>query len=137
VLTIESIETVPLSIPLPFTYQGSYYKMRNRCTIVTRIHTAEGIVGEVYNADEDEPLQSQIRAIIHDEIAPLLQGQDAMAVERCWEQMLPVTFDQLCGHAGMRCRRWHAWTRPSGMPSARQSANPCGACGAGIETGCP
>lgn len=94
-LTIESIETIPLSIPLPFTYQGSYYKMRNRCTIVTRIHTAEGIVGEVYNADEDEPLQSQIRAIIHDEIAPLLQGQDAMAVERCWEQMLPVTFDQL------------------------------------------
>jgi len=95
VLTIESIETIPLRIPLPFTYKGSYYKMRNRCTIVTRIRTAEGIVGEAYNADEDEPLQSQIRAIVHEEIAPLLLGEDAMAVERCWERMLPVTFDQL------------------------------------------
>ena len=95
VLTIQSIETIPLRIPLPFTYKGSYYKMRNRCTIVTRIHTAEGVVGEAYNADEDEPLQSEIRSIIHEEIVPLLVGQDAMAVERCWQRMLPVTFDQL------------------------------------------
>jgi L-alanine-DL-glutamate epimerase-like enolase superfamily enzyme len=94
-LTIESIETIPVRIPLPFTYKGSYYRMRNRCAIVTRVRTAEGIVGEAYNADEDEPLQSEIRAIIHEEIAPLLEGQDAMAVERCWQQMLPVTFDQL------------------------------------------
>ena len=69
--------------------------MRNRCTIITRVRTAEGIVGEAYNADEDEPLQSEIRSIIHEEIAPLVTGQDAMAVERCWQQMLPVTFDQL------------------------------------------
>ena len=48
VLAIETIETIPLRIPLPFTYKGSYYKMRNRCTIVTRIRTSEGIVGEAY-----------------------------------------------------------------------------------------
>lgn len=94
-LTIESIETIPIRVPLPFTYKGSYYRMRNRCTIITRITTKEGIVGEAYNADEDEPLQSEIRAILHDEIAPALIGQDAMAVERCYELMLPVTFDQL------------------------------------------
>ena len=94
-LTIESIETIPLRIPLPFTYKGSYYEMRNRCAIVTRVRTAEGIVGEAYNADEDEPLQSEIRAIIHDELEPLLLGQDASLVERCWQTMLPVTFDQL------------------------------------------
>ena len=41
--------------------------MRNRCTIITRVRTSEGIVGEAYNADEDEPLQSEIRAILHDE----------------------------------------------------------------------
>ena len=78
-LTIEAIETIPLRIPLPFTYRGSYYRMRNRCTIVTRIRTKEGIVGEAYNADEDEPLQSEIRAILHDELAPALIGQDAFA----------------------------------------------------------
>lgn len=94
-LTIESIETIPIRIPLPFSYKGSYYRMRNRCTIITRVRTAQGIVGEAYNADEDEPLQSEILSIVNDEIAPALIGQDAMAVERCWALMLPVTFDQL------------------------------------------
>lgn len=94
-LTIESIETIPIRAPLPFTYKGSYYRMRNRCTIVTRIRTTEGIVGEAYNADEDEPLQAEILAIIRDELAPRVIGLDAMATERVWETMLPATFDQL------------------------------------------
>lgn len=94
-LTIERIEIIPIRVPLPFTYAGSYYRMRNRCTIVTRVHTAEGIVGEAYNADEDEPMQGEIVAILRDEIAPLVVGLDAMQVERCWEAMLPATFDQL------------------------------------------
>jgi L-alanine-DL-glutamate epimerase-like enolase superfamily enzyme len=92
---IEAIETIPLRIPLPFTYKGSYYKMRNRCTIITRIRTSSGLVGEAYNADEDEPLQSEIRAILHDELAPLVIGMDVTQVERIWEAMLPATFDQL------------------------------------------
>ncbi|MFP5342236.1 MAG: mandelate racemase/muconate lactonizing enzyme family protein [Candidatus Limnocylindria bacterium] len=94
-LTIESIETIPIRVPLPFTYKGSYYKMRNRCTIITRIRTSEGIVGEAYNADEDEPLQSEIRSIIHDELVPAVLGLDAFGTERVWEAMLPATFDQL------------------------------------------
>lgn len=94
-LTIESIETIPIRVPLPFTYKGSYYKMRNRCTIITRIRTSEGIVGEAYNADEDEPLQSEILSILHDELVPAVLGLDAFGTERVWEAMLPATFDQL------------------------------------------
>src|SRR5258706_839015 len=94
-LTIRSIETIPLRIPLPFTYRGSYYRMRNRCRIVTGVATEEGIVGEAYNADEDEPLQSEIRTIIHDELVPAVTGLDAFQTERVWEAMLPATFDQL------------------------------------------
>lgn len=94
-LTIESIETIPIRVPLPFTYKGSYYKMRNRCTIITRIRTSEGIVGEAYNADEDEPLQSEILSILHDELKPAVLGLDAFGTERVWEAMLPATFDQL------------------------------------------
>ncbi len=94
-LTIESIETIPLRVPLPFTYKGSYYKMRNRCTIITRVRTSEGIVGEAYNADEDEPLQSEILAILHEELVPRVVGLDAFGTELVWEAMLPATFDQL------------------------------------------
>ena len=94
-LTIESVETIPLRVPLPFTYKGSYYRMRNRCTIITRIRTAEGIVGEAYNADEDEPLQSEILSILHQELVPAVIGLDAFGTEKVWEAMLPATFDQL------------------------------------------
>ena len=94
-LKIESIETIPIRVPLPFTYKGSYYKMRNRCTIITRVRTSEGIVGEAYNADEDEPLQSEILSILHEELAPRVIGLDAFGTERVWEAMLPATFDQL------------------------------------------
>lgn len=94
-MKIESIETIPIRVPLPFTYKGSYYKMRNRSTIITRIRTSEGVVGEAYNADEDEPLQSEILSILHDELVPLVIGLDAFATERVWEAMLPATFDQL------------------------------------------
>ena len=92
---IEAIETIPIRIPLPFTYKGSYYKMRNRCTIITRIRTSSGLLGEAYNADEDEPLQSEIRAILHNELAPLVIGMEVTQVEKIWEAMLPATFDQL------------------------------------------
>lgn len=91
---ISRIETIPLTVPLQHLYKGSYYKMRNRCTIITRIHTSEGLVGEAYNADSDEE-QPEILAIIRDEIAPLVTGLDIRHTERVWQSMLPVTLDQL------------------------------------------
>jgi D-galactarolactone cycloisomerase len=91
---IEKIETIPLRVPLKHLYKGSYYKMRNRCTIITRIHTSDGIVGQSYNADTDEE-QNEVLAIIHDEIAPLIQGMDIRQVEKIWHAMIPVTLDQL------------------------------------------
>jgi L-alanine-DL-glutamate epimerase-like enolase superfamily enzyme len=95
VLTIERVEAIPIRVPLPFTYKGSTYRMRNRCTIVTRVHTDDGIVGQAYNADEDSPMQGEIVQILREEVAPRVIGLSALQVERCWEAMLPPTFDQL------------------------------------------
>lgn len=91
---IESVETIPLRVPLEHLYKGSYYKMRNRCTIITRIRTTDGVVGEAYNADTDEE-QGAVLSIIRDEIVPRIVGMDVQQVERIWQEMLPVTFDQL------------------------------------------
>ncbi len=49
-LTIREIELIPIVVPLGREYRGSYYSMTNRATIITRIHTDEGIVGEAYAA---------------------------------------------------------------------------------------
>src|SRR5260370_602530 len=68
-LTIERIETVALRVPLHKRYSGSAYSMVNRCTIVTRLYTHEGIIGEVYTGDTDAE-QDIIVRIIHEELAP-------------------------------------------------------------------
>jgi L-alanine-DL-glutamate epimerase-like enolase superfamily enzyme len=93
-LTIAAIETIAIRVPLAQTYHGSAYKMTHRSTIVTRIRTEEGIVGEAYCGDEDAGLH-EIDAIVRTEIAPRLIGEDAFRVERCWELARPVTFDIL------------------------------------------
>jgi L-alanine-DL-glutamate epimerase-like enolase superfamily enzyme len=93
-LTISGIATLPSRVPLARTCSGSYYRMTHRSTIVTRVHTQEGIVGEAYAGDEDADLL-EIDRIIREEIAPRLIGEDAFAVERCWELARPATFDIL------------------------------------------
>jgi D-galactarolactone cycloisomerase len=93
-LTIAEIETIAIRVPLARTYRGSAYKMTHRSTIVTRIRTEEGIVGEAYCGDEDASLH-EIDAILCSEIAPRLIGEDAFRVERCWELARPATYDIL------------------------------------------
>jgi D-galactarolactone cycloisomerase len=94
VSVIESIECIPLRVPLEHLYKGSYYQMRNRCTIITRIRTSDGVVGEAYNADTDVE-QADVLRIVRDELAPLVIGKDILGVERIWDAMLPITRDQL------------------------------------------
>jgi D-galactarolactone cycloisomerase len=85
-LTFERIECIPLNMPLPRTFRGSNYFMTHRCTIITRVYTSAGIVGEIYNGDEFET-QAEVVKIILDEIQPLLVGMDAFNIEACWEKM--------------------------------------------------
>ena len=68
--------------------------MTHRSAIVTRVYTEEGIVGEAYTGDEDAGL-AEIEAIIQQEIVPQLIGEDAFAIERCWELARPVTWNIL------------------------------------------
>ena len=58
-LRIERIETIPVRVPLDRVYKGSHYQMTHRSTIITRIHTAGGIVGEAYAGDEDAGKESE------------------------------------------------------------------------------
>lgn len=121
-LTIERIETVPIRVPLGRIYRGSYYEMSHRSTIVTRVFTQEGIVGEAYAGDEDAGLL-EIDAIIHDEIAPRLLGADAMAIERCWELSRAATLnilrDRRLGLVAQACvdlALWDAIGKALGQP---------------------
>ena len=113
-LRIERIECIPLSMPLPRTFRGSNYYMTHRCTIITRVYTAEGIVGEVYNGDEFET-QGEVLRIIAEEIAPKLIGMDAFNIEGCWQAMRKPSYNILrdrklamCAQACVDSALWDA-----------------------------
>ena len=113
-LKIERIECVPLSMPLPRTFRGSNYFMTHRCTIITRVYTSAGIVGEIYNGDEFET-QAEVVRIILDEIQPLLIGMDAFNIEGCWEKMRKPSTNILrdrklamCAQAAVDSALWDA-----------------------------
>ena len=93
-LKIQGISTQALRAPLPRVYRGSGYSMRNRCTIITTVHTEAGVVGEIYTGDTDEQ-QHIIQRIIEDELAPRLLGKDAFNIAGCWEAMKPLTYNIL------------------------------------------
>jgi L-alanine-DL-glutamate epimerase-like enolase superfamily enzyme len=121
-LTIERIELIPVVVPLDREYRGSFYGMSNRATVITRVHTAEGVVGEAYAGDEDSTL-GQIVRVVEREIAPRLIGVDAFGYERCWELGYPATFDQLRDRriglvalAGVDLAIWDALGKAAGRP---------------------
>jgi L-alanine-DL-glutamate epimerase-like enolase superfamily enzyme len=93
-LVIERFETLALRAPLDRRYEGSAYSMDSRCTIVTRLSTADGVVSEVYSGDTDVE-QAVIVGIIHDELAPLVIGRSAADPEGAWRAMEPATNDIL------------------------------------------
>src|SRR5438105_391545 len=98
-LTIRSIETIPIRVPLARTYRGSGYKMTHRSTLLTRVVTEEGLVGEAYAGDEDAGL-AEIDAIITSEIARARHaaGDDfvlAADANQAWTPQQAIAFARL------------------------------------------
>ena len=93
-LRIDAIEVIPILVPLKREYRGSNYHMTERATLLTRVRTTDGIVGEAYVGDEAEGLR-EIARIVIEEIQPRLIGLHAWQIEKCWEAAYPVTFDIL------------------------------------------
>ena len=93
-MRITSVETIALRAPLAREFRGSYYRMTHRATVITRVHTEDGITGEAYVGDEDASL-TQLQAITSTEIAPRLVGLDAFTIENIWLAGYRSTFDIL------------------------------------------
>ena len=91
-MKITQIEVIPLVRRLEETFSGGTYRIVNRNTLVTRVHTDAGIIGQAFGGDEDQR-QEQVVALIRDHFAPMLAGEDARDVERLWERMFHSNID--------------------------------------------
>ncbi len=99
--------------------------MVNRCTIVVRLYTADGVVSESYTGDTDAE-QDRIVGIIHDELAPAILGRSATDPEGAWRAMEPATNDilrerglALQAIASVDTAIWDLFARALGMPLYR------------------
>ena len=89
-MRVQSIETIPIEVPLTKDFGGSTYHVLKRCTIITRMRTDEGLVSEVYNGDNRDHVVDIINIIQH-ELAPLIIGEELLQIERLWEKMHAIT----------------------------------------------
>jgi L-alanine-DL-glutamate epimerase-like enolase superfamily enzyme len=91
-MKITGIEVIPLVYRLEEPFIGGTYRIVNRNTIVTRVCTDAGIVGQAFGGDEDHT-QREIVDLIRNHFAPLLIGEDARDIERLWDKLFHSNID--------------------------------------------
>ena len=91
-MKITKVEVIPLVRKLEKEFVGGTYRIVNRNTLVTRIHTDQGLIGEAYGGDEDQS-QLQIVRLIREHLAPRLVGEDARNIERLWDSLFYSNVD--------------------------------------------
>jgi D-galactarolactone cycloisomerase len=89
-MRIERIEAIPIEIPLRRNFGGSTYAVLKRSTIVTRLYTDTGLVGEVYNGDNRDHGPELVR-LIHEALAPRVRGLEVSETERVWDAMFALS----------------------------------------------
>ena len=91
-MKITKVDVIPLVRKLEKEFTGGTYKITSRNTIVTRVYTDLGIVGEAFGGDEDR-WQLQVVSLMREHLAPMLIGEDACNVEHLWESMFHSNVD--------------------------------------------
>jgi L-alanine-DL-glutamate epimerase-like enolase superfamily enzyme len=87
---VESVEAIPVEIPLTRNFGGSTYSVLKRSTVITRMRTDAGLVSEVYNGDNREH-GLEITRLIHEALAPRVIGMSIFEGERIWETMFALS----------------------------------------------
>ena len=91
-MKITKIEIIPLVRELEDAFVGGTYRIVNRYTLVTRVHTDVGIIGQAFGGDEDQR-QQQVVDVVRNYFAPQLIGQDARNIEKLWNLMFHTKMD--------------------------------------------
>lgn len=103
-MKITQIEVIPLARKLQQDFLGGTYRITNRNTLITRVYTDTGLVGETFGGDEDRT-QTEIVDLIRTHFEPLLLGEDPRDVERLWRKMFFCNVD--LGNRGLHTLDLH------------------------------
>ena len=89
-MIIRDVSVKLVEAPLSRVFRGSTYQVPSRCTVIVRLESDDGVVGEIYSGDERTDYR-QIRALILGEFREAYIGEDPLAVERIWDRMFRLT----------------------------------------------
>ena len=117
-------------------YRGSYYAMRNRATVITRVTTREGIVGEAYAGDEDSTL-AEIVGVVTRRDRAAADRPERLLVRALLGARVPGDATTSCATGGSGSSRSRVSISRSGTRSARLSGSRCGSSGAATATRSP
>ncbi|NPD18806.1 mandelate racemase/muconate lactonizing enzyme family protein [Alterinioella nitratireducens] len=89
-MIIEAVTVTPMRVPLERAFRAATFTIDVRCTLVVRIETDAGAVGEVFIGDIRDH-QGEVVKIIRDDIAPRLIGLDATRLGPCYAAMIGLS----------------------------------------------
>src|SRR4029450_5267375 len=89
-MRIDSIEAIPIEIPLKKNLGGRTYSVLTRCPVIPGMRTDAGLVSEVYNGD-NRASGREIARLIRETLTPLVRGMNLFEGERIWEGMFALT----------------------------------------------
>ena len=97
---IDSIEVHHYRIPLPVVLSDSTHgEMSRSGLVVAQVRDTDGAEGVGYTYTVNDVGSRAVRALVEHDLAPLLVGEDARAIDRLWERMWwHVHF---CGRGGV------------------------------------
>ncbi|MBN3846297.1 mandelate racemase/muconate lactonizing enzyme family protein [Paraburkholderia sp. Ac-20342] len=89
-MKITDLKIRELSAELPLSFSGGTYKLDRRSTLLCRITTDEGVVGEVCVGNETG-YSEHLKDVIRGKLRDLIMGQNPLDIERHWHNMLATT----------------------------------------------
>lgn len=85
-MIVTDVEAIWLWMPLKKPVHGGTYTIPSRATIVTRVFTDEGLVGEAFAGDQRK-IGGEMCNLIEDDLKKTVVGENLFSIDKIWDKM--------------------------------------------------
>ena len=89
-MKITDIKTTWISVPLETPFHGGTYTISSRATIIVKLFTDEGLIGEAFAGDQ-RTNGKQICDLIDNNLKKSIVGEDLFSIDMLWNKMFIKT----------------------------------------------
>jgi len=85
-MKIIDVKATWILIPLEKPFHGGTYTIPSRATVITKIFTDEGIIGEAFAGDQRKN-GKEICDLIENDLKKIIVGEDLFSIDKLWNKM--------------------------------------------------